>query len=182
MSELFRVAFSKHPGCSLLVPLHLDGRDSDLPHWLLLLLRPDASGLFWVDSADGCIRKEHPLALEERERRVLVVRGALAELDTRWARVEPAPWTGWPLGVPQQTNSTDCGVYAMEFARVFVDGQPHSRAVRNGDVRRRIAVELADAWCRERLAPPRPGWACPRCTLVNEGDATECGACAGAGP
>ena len=167
----------------MVIPLHLEGRESELPHWLLLVVRPDARSIHWLDSADTYILEEHPLALAERNDRILVVKRALVEIDPRWAGVQPAAWDAWPLGVPQQTNNSDCGVYAMEFSRILVCGQPHTRAVRNGDIRRRIVEEVADAWCRERgraaAAQGSASWTCPWCTFVNRGHGAVCAMCEG---
>ena len=163
--------------------LHLDGRESELPHWLLLVVRPDTHCILWLDSADTYIHEEQPLALAERNERILIVKRALVEIDPRWAGAQPAAWDAWPLGVPQQTNNSDCGVYTMEFSRIIVCGQPHARAVRNGDIRRRIAEEVADAWCRERRGAPVLGggeqWRCPWCTFVNGDHGAVCAMCEG---
>ena len=125
-----------------LIPLHLSGIESDVPHWVLVRIErtPSSFSMHTLDSAVQLMH-ENPHAVAEKH---ALLNQIASVLDVPPSRAL-GQWRGWP-SVPQQCNNTDCGIFMLEFVRLLVSGKVPNPKTLGGDMRRRMTLELAERW------------------------------------
>lgn len=140
--ELVKGLLSPSDRPKKILPLSLDGRRSEMPHWFVALLDAQKRTLEWDDSAAG----QNEAIDGEREEFV----ATLADLVRRaggseWAGLE-ARRASWPGGAAaeEQHNTWDCGTHASIYALAMAEGREAPQEIgKTEEVRAFFAEHLA---------------------------------------